>query len=248
MKSFRAAMRMTSFVVLTLCLYAVWFVLSFVIPNKTLWRQLIFRAWARAFLKIAGISTDVIGTPPAPPFFLVSNHLTYMDIPLLRSVVEGVFVAKGEIEHWFLAGKIVADMGAIYINRQNRRDIPRAGEKILKRLDEGEGVVVFPEGTSSKGEEVLKFNSSFLEFAAQSDLPVHYAAIRYQTPAGEPTAIEAVAWWEDISFMAQLWRMFKISKIRATVIFGDSPVQMSDRKKLAQTLWEKVSEKFIPLN
>lgn len=247
MKILRAAFRMTSFVTMTLGLYSVWFILSPFIPNKILWRQMIFGAWGRGFVKIARFKTEIVGASPEPPFFLVSNHLTYSDVPLLCSITKGVFVAKGEIESWFLAGRICRDMGAIFINRQNRRDIPRAGSLILDALERGEGVIVFPEGTSTKGEEVLKFNSSFLEFAAQRDLPVHYASINYRTPIGEMPAGIAVAWWEDISFFWHMWRMFKVSKIEATVNFGDAPVHSTDRKELSRTLWEKVQEKFVPL-
>ena len=247
MKNIRAAFRMTLFVFMTLGLYSVWFLAYFFIPNKQLWRQTVFGFWAKGFIKIARIRVKVIGTPPSPPFFLVSNHLTYTDIPLLRSIIEGVFVAKGEIEGWFMAGRIVRDMGAIFINRQNRRDIPRAGSLILKAIENGEGVIVFPEGTSTKGEEVLKFNSSFLEFAAKANLPVHYASIGYKTPPGELPASIAVAWWEDISFFAHLLRMFQVSGIEATVVFGEVPVQSEDRKELARKLWEGVREKFIPI-
>ena len=59
-------------------------------------------------------------------------------------------------------------MGNIYIDRTNRRDIPRAGELVIEALNRGEGVIVFPEGTTTKGDEVLPFNSSFLQFAAQT--------------------------------------------------------------------------------
>lgn len=247
MKIIRAAFRMILFVCMTLGLYSAWFVAHFFIPNKQLWRQIIFGAWARSFIKIARIKVEVIGTPPRPPFFLVTNHLTYTDIPLIRSIVESVFVAKGEIESWFMAGRIVGDMGTIFINRQNRRDIPRAGSLILKALDGGEGVTVFPEGTSTKGEEVLKFNSSFLEFAAQKDLPVHYASITYKTPPDEMPANLAVAWWEDISFFAHLWRMFQVSRIEAIVNFSNEPIHSTDRKELARKLWEGVRERFIPV-
>ncbi|MGI8493870.1 MAG: lysophospholipid acyltransferase family protein [Pyrinomonadaceae bacterium] len=248
MRKILAAIRVTLFVVMTLGLYSAWFIASPFIPNGQMWRQIIFGLWGKGFVKIAGFKVEVVGTPPRPPFFLVSNHLTYADIPLLRSIFEGVFVAKGEIEGWFMAGRIVSDMGAIFINRQNRRDIPRAGAQILKSIENGEGVTVFPEGTSTKGEEVLRFNSSFLEFAAQSDLPVYYASINYKTPAGELPAHLAVAWWEDISFMAHMYRMFQVSGIEATVNFGEQPVQSNDRKELARTLWGKVSEDFIPLS
>jgi 1-acyl-sn-glycerol-3-phosphate acyltransferase len=100
--------------------------------------------------------------------------------------VDGVFVAKAEVRDWFLAGRIVRDMGVVFIDRKNRRDIPRAGEEIIKRLNDGEGVIVFPEGTSTKGEDILPFNSSFLEFASKTDLPVSYASISYRTQPGDP--------------------------------------------------------------
>lgn len=235
------------FVAATLGLYSLWFLADFIIPNKIYWRQLIFKSWARAFAWIAKMKIEVIGTPPKPPFFLVCNHLSYVDIPALRCVADGVFVAKGEIESWFLAGRIVRDMGSIFINRQNKRDIPRAGELIIKRLDDGEGVMVFPEGTSTKGEDVLPFNSSFLEFAARTDLPVSYCSISYKTPIGETAANEAVSWWDETTFMEHMLRLFKTKEFIAVINFGEEPVANPNRKKLAQELHEKVKEKFIPV-
>ena len=247
MRYLRAIFRFTLFVSVTLGLYAIWLIGAIFIPNKQFWRQTAFRTWALAFVKISNIKIQVVGTPPAPPFFLVCNHLSYTDIPTLRAVTEGVFVAKGEIENWFLAGKIVRDMGTIFINRQNRRDIPRAGSEIIQRLENGEGVIVFPEGTSTKGETVLPFNSSFLEFASKSNLSVFYASISYQTLDDSPKASETVCWWEDISFAAHLFRLFQAREFTAIIKFGDSPIQSSNRKELAQMLWNKVNEKFIPV-
>jgi 1-acyl-sn-glycerol-3-phosphate acyltransferase len=247
MKQIRAAVRMFLFVASTLGLYSTWFILSPFIPNKIYWRQVIFGSWGKAFVRIARMKVEVVGTPPKPPFFLVSNHLSYTDIPVIRSVLNGVFVAKGEIEGWFLAGRICRDMGAIFIDRQNRRDIPRAGQKILDALEKGEGVTVFPEGTSTKGENVLKFNSSFLEFAAQADLPVHYAAITYQTPAGELPPSETICWWDEKSFGEHMWFLFQLKETTAIVTFGEQPIQSANRKELAQKLWESVNDKFIPV-
>ena len=89
------------------------------------------------------MKVEVVGIPPKPPFFLVTNHLSYTDVAALRVAAKGVFVAKGEMETWFLAGRIVRDMGTIFINRQNRRDIPRAGREIINRLNDGEGVMIW---------------------------------------------------------------------------------------------------------
>jgi 1-acyl-sn-glycerol-3-phosphate acyltransferase len=248
MRKIRAYLRFALFGAATLGLYSLWFLAAVFIPNKIYWRQLIFKAWASAFARIANMKIEILGTPPKAPFFLVCNHLSYVDIPALRAAADGVFVAKGEIESWFMAGRIVRDMGTIFINRQNKRDIPRAGELIIRRLDDGEGVMVFPEGTSTKGEEILPFNSSFLEFAARTDLPVSYCSIYYKTPDGEMPASEAVCWWDETTFLDHMLRLFSVKGFTAVINFGDAPIAHPNRKRLAQELHEKVREKFIPVS
>jgi 1-acyl-sn-glycerol-3-phosphate acyltransferase len=247
MKYVRATIRLIAFVIATFGLYAVWFAFSFFIPNKVYWRQLAFETWTKSFVWISGMEIEVIGVPPKPPFFLVTNHLGYVDIGVLRATVNGIFVAKAEVNDWFLAGRIVRDMGNIFIDRRNRRDIPRAGAEIIRKLSEGEGVIVFPEGTSTKGEDILPFNSSFLEFAAKTDLPVSYASISYRTPEGEPPASKMICWWEDITFMAHLFRLFTLRRFTAILDFGDENVVNPDRKQLAIELRRRVKEKFIPV-
>ena len=247
MRYLLALIRFPLFLAATLALYTAWFIGNLFIPNHQYWRQLAFTFWCRSFELISGMELEVVGEPPRPPFFMVANHLSYVDICALRMVTQGVFVAKGEISGWFLAGRIVRDMGNIFIDRQNRRDIPRAGEEIVQRLNEGEGVIIFPEGTSTKGEDVLPFNSSFLQFAAERDLPVSYAAISYRTPEGEMPASDAVCWWEDISFAAHMFRLFTVKRFTAVVSFGDEPVSGTDRKLLAKELHRRVNERFMPV-
>ena len=247
MKYLLAALKFSLFFIATCGHYVVWFLLSFIIPNQVYWRQLVFRSWTNWFARLAGMTIEVIGEPPHPPFFLVSNHLGYVDIAALRGVVTGVFVAKREIDGWFLAGRMVRDMGNIYIDRNNRRDIPRAGEKIIEKLNEGEGVIIFPEGTSTRGDDVLPFNSSFFEFAAKTDLPVSYVSVSYRTPEGSPPASERICWWDDTTFIEHLFRLFTLKGFTAVLSFGEQPVLNTDRKLLASELRQKVKEKFIPV-
>jgi len=247
MKYIRAVFRFFLFLVATFGLYGIWRVGALFVGNKPSWREAIFGAWAHSFVAISNMRIRITGNAPEAPFFLVSNHLSYADVAALRAVAKGVFVAKSEIQGWFAAGTICRDMGAIFIDRQNRRDIPRAGSKIIERLKSGEGVIVFPEGTSTKGETVLPFNSSFLEFAARTDLPVSYAAISYATENNQPSASKIVCWWEDISFGAHLFRLFQLRQFVAVINFGEEPIMKNDRKQLAQTLRQKVEEKFVPV-
>jgi len=247
MKTLRAAVRVVLFVASTILLHRTWWITHFFVPNHVYWRQVFFGAWTKSFVVISGMRIEVIGTPPKPPFFLVTNHLSYTDISALRSVVPGVFVAKAEVASWPIGGTICRDMGTIFIDRGNRRDIPRAGEQIIERLDAGEGVIVFPEGTSGRGDRVLPFKSSFLEFAARSRLAISYAAISYRTPDDELPASSAVCWWEDISFFAHMFRLMKVPAYTATIVFGDEPIVGEDRKMLATELEAEVSKRFIPV-
>jgi 1-acyl-sn-glycerol-3-phosphate acyltransferase len=243
MKYLRSAFRLISFFVLTFGIYGIWFIGDFFIPNKLFWRQIIFRYWAKGFIKLCGAKIHISGRLPRPPFFLVSNHLSYVDIPLLRSLLENIFVTKGEIQSWFLAGTMIGNIGNIYINRSNRRDIPRAGIEILEALKRGEGVIVFPEGTTSNGEKILEFKSSFFEFAATANLPVYYTSIRYETADGYPPASERVCWWRpEDTLLPHLWELFKMPSFNAFVTFGESPITAENRKDLAKKLQTAVSE------
>lgn len=247
MRFLRAVYRMIAFVVSTLAIYGAWFVANPFVRNKIAWRQRIFGMWTDSFVRVSKMNIEVRGTPPEPPFFLVCNHLSYSDIGALRKAAKGVFVAKSEVGTWFLAGRICRDMGTVFIDRSNRRDIPRAGDEIIERLDAGEGVIVFPEGTSTKGETVLPFNSSFLEFAAARGLGVHYASLTYTTPPGEMAASRAACWWEDIGFFAHLFRLFHVSSYKAILSFGGEPVKNDDRKALARELHDRVLSTFEPV-
>jgi 1-acyl-sn-glycerol-3-phosphate acyltransferase len=231
-----------------MALYAIWYVGRLAVSDRVRWRQWFLENWTRSFELATRMRIEVSGTPPEPPFFLVTNHLSYTDIGALRRVVKGIFVAKAEVKGWPLAGAIVRDAGTIFIDRSNRRDIPRAGEEIMERLNDGEGVVVFPEGTSTGGSEVLPFNSSFFEFAARADLAVSYAAIGYATPEGDLPASKAVCWGEDIGFFAHLWRLLKVLEYTTFIRFGDAPVKDNDRKRLAAELHRRVVALFVPVD
>ena len=247
MKHLRAAIRLILFSGATLGAYMIWFFGNLIVPNKQYWRQIIFRTWAKLFVTISHMQIDVVGEKPSPPFFIVSNHLSYIDIPVLRSVIESIFVANSEIKDWLIVGNAARDMGNIFINRENRRDIPRAGADVIKKLKNGEGVIIFPEGTSARGKKVLPFNSSFFEFASKSEFPIHYASITYQIENGERKPSEAICWWEDTPFITHLWRFFQVRRAKAIINFGCESIVDPNRKTLAKKLWNRVNESFIPV-
>src|ERR1051326_5935776 len=98
MRYARATIRALAFCTLTGLIYVLWIAGSaFTFPFKKQilkWRNLIFRTWARATAAIMGLKISASGLRPRAPFFLVSNHLSYVDIIVFASLLDCVFIAK----------------------------------------------------------------------------------------------------------------------------------------------------------
>ncbi|MCU1350263.1 MAG: 1-acyl-sn-glycerol-3-phosphate acyltransferase [Acidobacteria bacterium] len=220
-----ALCRIVTMAAMTIVLYALYLAR----PAR---RAALTRRWHARMAGILGLRATIEGAPPAGAFLLVSNHLSYVDVLLLGSVLEAVFVAKADIRGWPLLGALASSTGTIFIDRASRRDTFRVAGAIERALAKGRAVVVFPEGTSTDGTSVLPFKSSLLDVAARHTLPVHYATIRYATAEA--------AWGDDEPFTTHAWRLLQQPRIEATLRFGPAPVVSTDRKLLARELWEGV--------
>jgi 1-acyl-sn-glycerol-3-phosphate acyltransferase len=195
-----------------------------------------FRHWSGVVLGMIGISVRASGEPPAPPFLMVANHLSYVDILVLASRLGCVFVSKAEVRAWPLLGPICRTVGTIFIDREARRDIPRVLAAIERELEGGRGVVLFPEGTVSAGRTVEAFKPPLLALAIRLGRPVHYAALGYRTPAGGPPASEAVCWSGGVPFARHAWGLLRLASVEAAVRFAPRPIFAADRKDLAERL------------
>ncbi len=247
----RATIRLVLLTVVTILLQTIWLVGKAMLPRfsraRRRLRKFILNSWGKSLAGIIGMRIKVIGEPPQPPFFLVANHLSYVDILAIAAHLECVFVAKGEIEKWPVMGWLAGGIGTIFIDRKNFQDIPRVIGLINEKLDEGLGVMLFPEGTSTMGDRLMPFSPALLEPAARAAYPVSYATISYRTPDDEPPAHAAVCWWGDMDFAPHLMKLLLISKFEATVVFGEDAIQADDRKLLARSLWNAVNDNFIPV-
>jgi 1-acyl-sn-glycerol-3-phosphate acyltransferase len=250
MRLTRAIVRACALIVWTLAMYAALMLglpLAFTFKNLHRWRALVFHKWAKASAAILGLRVAVRGTPPAPPFLLVSNHLSYVDVLVFASQLKCGFVARGDVAGWPGVGSLCRAAGTIFVDRAKRKDVARVNVLIDHALAEGRGIVLFAEGTSSRGDTVLPFKSPLLEQAARAGFAVSYAALNYRTREGEPPADLSVCWWGDMTFVKHLIGLLHLSEIRATVAFGAEPIQGNDRKELAERLWTAVREQFVPV-
>ncbi len=245
MSSLRALWRLLAFSVFTAFMFALVILVRvaclFAPASFRRSRTALFHAWARLVARLLGMRIEMAGPPPRPPFLLISNHLSYMDIVLLANVVNAVFVAKMEVAGWPLLGPVVRSVNTIFVNRGSRRDLLRVNGEISDALAAGEGVVVFAEGTSTDGSTVLPLKPSMLEAALAERRPIRYARLTYATPDGAPDASGVVCWWDDTPLINHIMRLFRLRSFSALVHFGSDAVEGSDRKELAQVLRGKIS-------
>ncbi|MCI0658378.1 MAG: 1-acyl-sn-glycerol-3-phosphate acyltransferase [Acidobacteria bacterium] len=211
------------------------------------WQVRMLGAWTRAVSRVIGMRIRGEGPVPSPPFLLVANHLSYVDVVLLASRVRGVFVARGDLAGWPILGWLTRSVGTLYLDRGYSRDLPRVAAEVHQVLSQGIGVFLFPEGTSTDGSGVLPFRPSLLETAVQLGMPVSFASLSYSTPAGAASARLAVCWWGEMTFFRHLWELLSLPGFEGKVTFGDAPIQHNDRKILAASLHEAIRGRFEPV-
>src|SRR5262245_31911107 len=247
----RALIRVIALCAITTIFYLLWagIVPLLLVSEKARywWRNVTFRTWARLANVLLRIQIQVRGIPPRAPFFLVSNHLSYMDVVAFAAQMDCVFIAKSEVARWPVLGVLCRCMGTIFVGRTSRLDVLRVNRLIDQALRNGKGVLLFPEGTSTPGAEVLPFHSALLEPAIRVGCPVSFATVSYRTPVDQPPAHLSVCWWGEMSFLAHFYRLLQLRSIEATLVFGSYSIRADDRKVLARKLREAVNEEFIPV-
>jgi 1-acyl-sn-glycerol-3-phosphate acyltransferase len=214
---------------------------------RSRWRSRTLRHWAKATAALLNVKITTIGAPPPSPFFLVANHLSYLDVVVLATQMDCRFVAKKDVSAWPFIGLLCRSVGTIFIDRENRRDLVRVNAAVERALQEGVGVILFAEGTSSKGATVLPFKPGLLELAARDKLNVSYAALSYGVPRSETPAHLSVCWWGEMTFIKHFVELLRLSVIDATLVFGRAAVCAADRKQLARELRIGVLQEFIPV-
>jgi len=112
-------------------------------------------------LRALGVQLEIEGQMPTSGL-IVSNHLSYLDIVALSATLPCVFVSKAEVEQWLIFGRYARWSGTVFVRRGDRGDVARANDAIRDALPEGVPVVLFPEGTTTDGERVLRFHSTML--------------------------------------------------------------------------------------
>lgn len=199
--------------------------------------------WGKGLAWIFGIKTKIIGDPQkVSGGLVVSNHTGYVDIMVHAGVWPIRFAAKSSIKYWPFIGWFVSIGRPIWIDRKSVSKSKIAEKEFRDTMTNDIMLLVYPEGTSTSGKDgILEFKSTPFEAAAQGDNWIIPAIIRYgDTPDGKP-----IAWYDDMTFLPHLWRIFGYKRIYAEItVMEPFKPEGRDRKELSAFTHEQMRKEY----
>lgn len=214
------------------------------------------RFFHRRVCRLLGLKVRQIGEPASTrPVLFVSNHLGYLDIPVLSSLIPVSFIAKSEIAGWPFFGWLAKLQRSVFVDRQVRSTAEQR-DAIAERLAAGDALMLFPEGTSGDGNHVLPFKSSLLSVAFNPSvgepITVQPVSLAYTRLDGLPIGRALrpfFAWYGDMDLAPHAWRLLGLGTVEVEIVFHPptSVAEWASRKELTQFCYETVSNGFSQL-
>ncbi|WP_421994772.1 lysophospholipid acyltransferase family protein [Reyranella sp.] len=244
----RGAFRLLAYLLLTLAALPI-YLLALMLRIRPVIRWMPV-GYHRLVCVILGIRVRVHGKrSDVTPTLYVCNHVSYLDIEVLGGLIPGSFVAKAEVATWPFFSTLAKAQRTIFIERRSGKT-SNSRDEMMRRLNTGDNLMLFPEGTSSDGTRVLPFRSALFGVAQlrHEDAPiaVQSVAIAYTRLDGIPLGRywrPLFAWFGDLDLVPHLWQMVCLGETEAIVTFFP-PVDieaLGDRKKLAEYCFREVS-------
>ncbi len=202
----------------------------------------------RVLCRLLRIQVRVVGDPVHDRAALfVSNHVSWVDIVVIGSIVPVAFVAKHEVAGWPLVGVTAKMQRTVFVDRTRRHQAADAIGEIVKRLIGGTSVVLFAEGTSSDGNRVLPFRSALIGAIKEASTHTEHGiliqpmSVGYTNTHGIPMGRQhrpLVAWYGDLDFMPHIKAFIARGAVDAVVSYGEPVAAQgtADRKALTKTL------------
>ncbi len=214
--------------------------------------QWFFQRYCRYVTWLFGVQVTASGAVPEKPLhgtFYISNHVSYLDIPIYGAYQQIRFTPKLEIKSWPLFGFLTNLTNPVYIERRPSKSVEQK-QMIRDELAKGDNILLFAEGTTSDGRSVLPFKSSLFSVLepeeGKASAPVQLMALTYArvhgpVKEGEPEQ-DLVAWYGDAAMIPHMARLLTCKRIE--VVLHYFPLMTLDdfdsRKEMASHCEELV--------
>ncbi|VAW35873.1 Acyl-CoA:1-acyl-sn-glycerol-3-phosphate acyltransferase [hydrothermal vent metagenome] len=216
---------------------------SIAIAQKTNNRKLnktVLNSWSKTLCFICGLKIKTSGQQHANPVFIVANHVSWLDIPVIHSYKLAGFVAKEEISRWPLLGWIVKSGETLFIARGKHESRKKVLALIENRLQAGRSIAVFPEGKATNGESLARFHRQLMHAAIETQTPIQAIAIKYY--ANDGSRNKQICFMEDEKFISNVFRVLSLPTSTVELNFCET-IQTKDKqaKQVAQISHNQVA-------
>ncbi|MGF7138918.1 lysophospholipid acyltransferase family protein [Roseimarinus sediminis] len=195
------------------------------------------RNWGKIVCWILGIKVEHNAPPTGGKYIIMPNHTSYLDILLIAAYSPSAFVAKAELKSWPILGQTLKAGHIITVNRKELSSLLNTMKRIRESVEGGMPVTVFPEGTTSKGPELLPFKNGSFKIAADLKVDIVPCAIVYHDKGD--------VWIGDDTFIAHFFRQMW-QPVKKVKLFYGTPLQSEDYLQL-KTATRKSIEQLLEL-
>jgi len=194
-------------------------------------------------LKVLSIRVDINQKlKVCNPYLIVANHQSYTDILILAAHYPSLFISSVEVQETPILGHLCELAGCSFVERRKSKRTEQTKikefEEIKERLLDGANITLFPEATTTNGDTVLPFKSTFFQTVIDTQTSVLPVVINYQ---GESRFV--VPWYGEMTFLDHLFRLCQLNEISVT-IKELNPIWKNDRFELAQNAHELVLSNY----
>ncbi|MCW9031040.1 MAG: 1-acyl-sn-glycerol-3-phosphate acyltransferase [Gammaproteobacteria bacterium] len=197
--------------------------------------------WFRQGSRILGLKIQMSGAVNSGSTMLVSNHISWLDIVAIAASTPVTFVSKLDLKSWPMIGVLAKSSGTVFIKRGSLFSMHQTISNLIDVLNSGRKTIFFPEGTTTTGVGVKKFNSGLFETAHRVGTPVQPVAISYFRN-GEPDR-DVAPYVDDDHFMLHLWTLLYRGKLELELDFLDEILpEKHSRRELAHLCQSRISE------
>ena len=209
-------------------------------------RRRTLRIWSRQLLEILNIGIRTEGQWPVHGeggYLIVANHISWLDIFVLNTIYPSRFIAKAEVRNWPLIGWLCKRGNTIFIERGIRQDTTSVNRHISALLKQGVCVGLFPEGTTTDGNQVGHFHSALIQPAIDAGAKLCPIALRYQGESGG--ASSTAAFTGDMTLLQSIWRILRSPRFDALLAFTPALATAGEnRRVLARAAQNAISQRL----
>lgn len=201
----------------------------------------ILRVWSTQLLEIMNVKvTDAPKVHEISAGMVVANHISWLDVCVLNTVVPTRFVAKAELKDWPIIGWLCGRAQTLFIERGKARAAARINLEVVKQIKEGFQFSVFPEGTTTDGSYVAPFHSSLLQPAVDAGVMVQPLALTYFDCNGERSKV--APYIGEMTFVQSLWKILATTSIQVQLVATPAlNAAELDRRELALAAQEQIA-------